>query len=65
MEKWEYRSMKVHTGGFLGGKLDVDEFQDMLNKLGAEGWELISCFDTNQSHGASREVITVFKRRKP
>lgn len=64
MEKWEYHTVKFHTGGFFGGKLDEVEFQKMLNNMGEEGWELISCFDTNLSQGASREVITVFKRRK-
>lgn len=64
MEKWEYKTIKFATGGFFGGKLDTEGFDKMLNKMGESGWELISCFDTNQSQGASREVNTVFKRRK-
>ncbi|MGG1661446.1 DUF4177 domain-containing protein [Brevibacillus sp. NRS-1366] len=64
MEKWEYRTIKFQTGGFFGGKLDTNEFEAMLNKMGEQGWELISCFDTSQSQGASRDVVTVLKRRK-
>jgi hypothetical protein len=64
MEKWEYKTIKFQTGGFLGGKLDTDEFESMLNKMGEQGWELISCFDTSLGHGASRDVIAVFKRKK-
>ena len=64
MDQWEYKSLKMDTGGFLGGKLDIDAFDVRLNELGEQGWELVGAFDTNQSHGASRDVIAVFKRRK-
>lgn len=64
MEKWEYKTTKFQTGGFFGGKLDANEFELMLNNMGEQGWELISCFDTSQAQGASRDVVTVFKRRK-
>lgn len=62
MKQWEYRTVKYKTGGFLGGKIDEQEFEDMLNKLGYEGWELISCFDTSLGQGASRDVVAIFKR---
>lgn len=64
MEQWEYKTLKFKTGGFLGGKLDPDEFEAELNMYGSDGWELISCFDTNIEQGSSRDVIAVFKRRK-
>lgn len=62
MQKWEYRTIKVETKGMLGGILDTAAFDGTLNRLGSEGWELIAAFDTNQSSGASREVIAIFKR---
>jgi hypothetical protein len=64
MEQWEYKTMKYKTGGFLGGKIDELEFQEELNNHGRAGWELVSCFDTSQSQGASRDIIVVFKRKK-
>jgi hypothetical protein len=64
MEQWEYKTLKFKTGGFLGGKLDPEEFEAELNAYGGEGWELISCFDTSMGQGTSRDVIAVFKRRK-
>ncbi|MET3288780.1 DUF4177 domain-containing protein [Brevibacillus fluminis] len=64
MDKWEYRTVKYLTTGFFGGKLDETEFDKILNEMGEEGWELVSCFDTNQTHGSSREVVSVFKRKK-
>lgn len=62
MDRWEYKTIKFETKGMLGGILDIDNFNDQLNSLGRSGWELVSCFDTNQSQGASREVVAVFKR---
>ncbi|MFZ5351926.1 MAG: DUF4177 domain-containing protein [Bacillota bacterium] len=63
MTKWEYITLEFNTTGFAGGILDINAFNNALNEKGREGWELISCFDTNQSHGASRFVIAVFKRQ--
>lgn len=62
MQKWEYKTIKLDTKGLLGGILDATVFDGMLNQLGADGWEMIAAFDTNQSYGASREVVAVFKR---
>ncbi len=62
MERWEYSTIKVLTKGFSGGILEIQSFDTELNKMGSEGWELVSCFDTNQSYGQTREVIAVFKR---
>ncbi|WIV20340.1 DUF4177 domain-containing protein [Paenibacillus polygoni] len=64
MEQWEYKTMKYKTGGFLGGKVDTEEFEQELNEYGLDGWEIVSCFDTSISQGASKDVIVVFKRRR-
>ncbi|WP_236570468.1 DUF4177 domain-containing protein [Paenibacillus sp. An7] len=40
------QTMKYKTGGFLGGKVDKEEFEQELNEHGLDGWELVSCFDT-------------------
>lgn len=62
MRRWEYKTVEFNTKGFWGGKLDTEEFNNHLNSLGRDGWELISCFDTNQAEGSSRKVFAVFKR---
>lgn len=64
MEQWEYNTIKYKTGGFMGGKVDTEEFGQLLNEHGLNGWELVSCFDTSISQGGSKDVIVVFKRRK-
>ncbi|MFM7188193.1 MAG: DUF4177 domain-containing protein [Armatimonadota bacterium] len=39
MAKWEY-TIRTTTGE------DMDEDQDMMNELGAEGWELVQVVNT-------------------
>ena len=60
--KWEYKTIKLATKGFLGGKLDETELDSFMNELGSQGWELASAFDTNQAYGETRDVVVLFKR---
>jgi Domain of unknown function (DUF4177) len=61
--KWEYITVLFTATGFwLGGKLDGEAFNSKLNELGADGWELVSVFDTNMLQGQTRDVIAVLKR---
>ena len=60
--KWEYKTIKLATTGFSGGKLDDNRLDEWMNQLGAEEWELVTGFDTNQDLGATRDVVMVFKR---
>ena len=62
--KWEYKTIELATTGFSGGRLNERLLDERMNELGEEGWELVSAFDTNQSYGASRDVVAVFKRAK-
>jgi hypothetical protein len=62
--KWEYMTVMFMAKGFwLGGKLDGNAFNEELNKLGEQGWELVSVFDTNMAQGQTRDVIAVLKRQ--
>lgn len=64
MDRWEYRTIKFGLRGFIGGILKTEDFDYELNKLGEQGWELVSCFTANAGNGYSRDAIAVFKRRK-
>jgi len=62
--KWEYRTVVFPASGWLlGGKLDGQAFNDKLNALGEDGWELVSVFDTSMAEGQTRDVIAVLKRQ--
>lgn len=62
--KWEYKTIKMATTGFMGGILDTAELNDKLNTLGEDGWEVTSSLVTNQGNGYSREVVVILKRQK-
>ena len=64
MANWEYKTIDFDTKGFSGGLVDTAELNMELNRLGYEGWELVNCFTTSQSHGASRKLVAVFKRER-
>lgn len=64
MEKWEYQTIKIETKGIMGGILEIENFDYQLNRLGEQGWELVSCFTTSTGQGSSREAVAVFKRRR-
>ncbi len=61
--QWEYRTLAFETQLSLrGGRINGQELTDQLNRLGEQGWELVSVFDTNTSSGSTREVFAVLKR---
>jgi hypothetical protein len=63
--QWEYKIITLAATGFwLGGNLDAERFNDMMNDLGDDQWELVSVFDTSKGSGTTRDVIAVFKRPK-
>lgn len=65
MTKWEYQTIKVpFTGGWEAPSLTPGDFDALLNRLGGEGWELVSVFTTQQENGRSGEAMAVFKRAK-
>jgi len=61
--KWEYKTIKLKTRGFLGGNFDERALDNMMNEYGSRGWELVAGFDTNKSYGESRDVVVIFKRQ--
>lgn len=63
--KWEYKTVKLRTRGFMGGgKFDETQLDTMMNDLGRDGWELTAAFDTNEGYGSTRDVVVIFKRPK-
>lgn len=64
MATWEYHVLKFEPTGmvFRGGKIPDEWLSEELNKLGAEGWELVSTFTSAIAQGATNEVAVILKR---
>ncbi|MCD8538572.1 MAG: DUF4177 domain-containing protein [Leadbetterella sp.] len=62
MKKYEYKIFKTKPEGFWGTKVESEKLETEINKLGSEGWELVSTMDTNAGYGATQEIILFFKR---
>ena len=63
---WEYHTAVFDFTGEAffsqGGLFNSEKFNNELNRLGWEGWELVTTFDTNRVHGSTKHVIATFKR---
>ncbi len=56
--RWEYRIINIRSEGY---RLDP-AYEDELNELGDEGWELVSITAINFKTGATDHIGMVFKR---
>lgn len=63
MGKFEYKTLLTDAKGFWGGEVDSMAFQDQLNELGAQGWELVNTVATAQGQGMTRWLISTLKRK--
>ncbi len=62
MTRWQYQAVKIDSEGWFGGIANTHKINELLNHYGAEGWELVSSFDTNVGSGTTREIVFVLKR---
>jgi hypothetical protein len=59
---WEYST--ITFGPVWDGKIkDIDKLRELLARMGAERWELVSALDTILM-GNSVEIVLIFKRPK-
>ena len=61
--KWEYKSeqIKIASGGFFGTKVNIEGLNELLNKYGRQGWELVS-FQTHRNSSGMGYTLAVFKK---
>ena len=64
MTQYEYKVFTYNTKGVFGGKIKNRELESQLNMFGNEGWEMVSSTSSNQSYGASKSLVFIFKREK-
>ena len=65
MGEWEYKTIKFFARGIgqLGtGKINEVELEDVLNELGARGWELVTILPGTNREGELWDFVAVLKR---
>ena len=62
MNQYEYCLRKFDGKGLLGGTFDLSQVENEFNRMGKDGWELISIVDTSQELGSTRWIVATFKR---
>jgi len=60
--KWEYKTLCLSISGLMVPNVNTDEIDTALGRLGRDGWELVSTFDTNAGRGRSHQLVAIFKR---
>ena len=60
MMKYEYKVLNLEQKSALSAKVDVETLEDELNKLGNDGWDLVS----SSVRTGSGTVVAIFKREK-
>ena len=60
--KWEYKTVKFYTTGLYSVKVDAEQIEEECNKLGRNGWELVTNVTTAGGQGWTSLVILIFKR---
>lgn len=63
MYQWEYKTIKFFAqGSFNAGRIDDVELEDVLNELGARGWELVTILPGTRASGELWDFVAVLKR---
>ncbi len=65
--KWEFRVIKLSSDSMQKTMVTIEKFEDVINKMGEDGWELVSVIPLNillMKSSAREEPAMVFKRRK-
>ena len=62
-DRWQYQVVQMSIGALFGPAINLDQMQNILNQLGADGWELVNTVDINVGQAGTRELIFIFKRQ--
>lgn len=40
--RWEYKTLRFKKSGWFTSTINIDEFEQELNRMGRQGWELVN-----------------------
>jgi hypothetical protein len=64
--QWEYKTVtkEIKIAGFVVTKPNVDSIDGLLNELGRQKWELVSCEIMPFGFFGRQRILAVLKRPK-
>jgi hypothetical protein len=62
--RWEYKSVRIDVGTWLGPKMQPELVDAELNRFGDAGWELVSALDLSNTSGSTTAIVALFKRSR-
>jgi hypothetical protein len=62
--QWEYKMVnsKIKSKGFVSPEPDANSFETILNELGRQNWELVSCNIPSTGGWGGSHIQAVLKR---
>ena len=60
MKKWHYKNVFIKGSGLINF-VDLKDLDDLMNRMGADGWEFVSTIKKDQNFAFA---IAVFKRER-
>ena len=60
--KWEYMTAKLEPRGIIRRAVVQADLDELLARVGRDGWELVTSCGIHEAAGRTREVVLVFKR---
>jgi hypothetical protein len=61
-KKVEYKFLRTKDEGWFTVSINFDEMERKLNRLGQEGWDVVTSLDINSGQGGTKEVVLLLKR---
>lgn len=63
--KWEYKTYVLNAKtSFWGGKFKSESLDEVLNRFGDEGWELVNTVSSNHGYGDTRCIFLFLKEKQ-
>ncbi|HEX6479751.1 MAG TPA: DUF4177 domain-containing protein [Ktedonobacteraceae bacterium] len=68
-QKWEYMTVNMEAKGWVNKRMNEKGSMELLNKMGDEGWELVSVVPIERTQGLIPKTDThafafILKRQK-
>ena len=61
-QKVKYKIIRTQDSGWFSVNIDFSQLEAELNRLGQQGWDLVTSVDVEGSQGRTKEIGLVLKK---